>query len=66
MNRYPGRWERSWWTLKTRQLRLEIIEVLLDAQRPAVFEVIFSGRVSRGRDLRRPVVDSVADETLAA
>jgi len=28
--------------------------------------VIFSGRVSRGRDLRRPVVDSVADETLAA
>ena len=25
MNRYPGRWERSWWTLKTHQLRLEII-----------------------------------------
>ncbi|SRR6266498_2609609 len=24
MNRHPGRRERSWWTLKTRQLRLEI------------------------------------------
>jgi len=29
-------------------------------------DVIFSSRVSRGRDLRRPVVDSVADGTLAA
>jgi len=38
----------------------------LHPQGAAVFEVIFSGRVSRGRDLRRPVVDSVADETLAA
>ncbi len=28
--------------------------------------VILSFRVSRGRDLRRPVVDSVADGTLAA
>jgi len=27
---------------------------------------ILSFRVSRGRDLRRPVVDSVADGTLAA
>jgi hypothetical protein len=38
----------------------------LDPHRPAVISIIFSGRVSRGRDLRRPVVDSVADETLAA
>src|SRR5579859_6688218 len=30
MNRYPGRRERSCWTLKTRQLRLEIIQVLFD------------------------------------
>jgi hypothetical protein len=29
-------------------------------------EVILSFRVSRGRDLRCPVVDSVADGTLAA
>ena len=29
-------------------------------------DVILSFRVSRGRDLRRPVEDSVADETLAA
>jgi len=28
--------------------------------------VIFSSRVSQGCDLRRPVVDSVADGTLAA
>jgi hypothetical protein len=28
--------------------------------------VILSSRVSRGCDLRRPVVDSVADGTLAA
>ncbi len=28
--------------------------------------VIFSSRVRQGRDLRRPVVDSVADGTLAA
>jgi len=28
--------------------------------------VILSLRVSQGRDLRRPVVDSVADGTLAA
>jgi len=31
-----------------------------------VATVILSFRVSRGRDLRRPVVDSVADGTLAA
>jgi hypothetical protein len=37
----------------------------LDAQRAAVFQVILSVRVSRGCDLRRPVVDSVADGTLA-
>ena len=29
-------------------------------------DVILSFRVSQGCDLRRPVVDSVADETLAA
>jgi len=42
------------------------IDDRFDPQRPSIFVVIFSGRVSRGRDLRRPVVDSVADETLAA
>jgi len=31
-----------------------------------LFRVIFSSRVSQGCDLRRPVVDSVADGTLAA
>jgi hypothetical protein len=43
-----------------------VVDDGLDPQGPAVFEVIFSGRVSRGRDLRRPVVDSVAGGTLAA
>ena len=38
----------------------------LDPQGALVFQVILSFRVSQGRDLRRPVVDSVADGTLAA
>ena len=43
-----------------------LVEGGLGAERSSFLQVIFSGRVSRGRDLRRPVVDSVADETLAA
>jgi hypothetical protein len=36
------------------------------SERPAFLVVILSFRVSRGRDLRSPVVDNVADGTLAA
>ena len=43
-----------------------VVDHALDAKGAVFLEVIFGGRVSRGRDLRRPVVDSVADETLAA
>jgi len=43
-----------------------VVDDGFDPQRPAVFQIILSVRVSRGRDLRRPVVDSVADGTVAA
>src|SRR6266704_4057946 len=42
MSRYPGRGERSCWTLETRQLRLEIIVVLLDLR------VLVAGVQARG------------------
>jgi hypothetical protein len=42
-----------------------VVDDGLDPQGPAVFEVILSFRVRQGRDLRRPVMDSVADGTLA-
>jgi hypothetical protein len=38
----------------------------LGTERPPFLVVILSFRVSRGRDLRSPVVDNVADGTLAA
>jgi hypothetical protein len=47
-----GKWPRALTERRNRAFRLSI--------------VILSFRVSQGRDLRRPVVDSVADGTLAA
>jgi len=42
-----------------------LVEGGLGAERDAVFVVILSFRVRQSRDLRRPVMDSVADGTLA-
>jgi hypothetical protein len=42
-----------------------VVNDRFDAQRDAVFVVILSFRVRQSRDLRRPVMDSVADGTLA-
>jgi hypothetical protein len=42
-----------------------VVDDGLDPPSAAVLEVIFSLRVSQGCDLRRPVVDTVADGALA-
>ena len=70
-----ARWELDQLGLAVAQLAVMLVTELGDGLRVAVDDSVFrrAGRkvlilsflVSRGRDLRRPVVDSVADGTLA-